>query len=400
MLHQREMDHVLEAIKRGVPALVLVDPLPAVDMRLAPAATMAARVNPYKSGEIAVAEKNVGDVQQLARALGVTWSPARIAWDSYRPHPELSQLPREVIFVGPGNGNSQAFNSRHAATAGLQELVLMYPGHLEPAGAAGVNFEALVSTGRVAGSESYFELVQPSASGPMLNGALPHESEGKELVLAAHVRTAAGDAHPTNVIVVADLDFISDQMFELRTSRPANASFDNIMFFLNCLDVLAGDESLVALRTRRVKHRTLERVEAQTRTFLERRMREEQDASTAAEKALESARNVVKLRVGEIQSRADLDPQAKMIMARNLQETENRRLAVLQSNIEIEKNGKIRASRESMETELRRIEGAIRTAAVALPPVPMACLGLLIFVRRRRRERRMAALAGRTTEVA
>jgi ABC-type uncharacterized transport system involved in gliding motility auxiliary subunit len=77
----------------------------------------------------------------------------------------------------------------------------------------------------------------------------------------------------SNVIVVADVDLISDYFFEIRAAAPVNANFDNIPFFLNAIDYLSGDEASIALRSRRVRHRTLDRVESQTRNFMERRAR-------------------------------------------------------------------------------------------------------------------------------
>lgn len=385
-LLQREMDNVFDAIQRGVPTLLLVDPVPAMDMRLAPAAPMAARMNPYARSTQAFARKNTGDILKAMTSIDVNWAPARIAWDSYRPHPELAQLPREVVFVGKGSGNPDAFNPAHPATSSLQDLMLMYPGYLTAADAPGFTLEPLVQTGRLSGTESYFQLVQPSPAGPVLNVNLAHQPEGKALMLAAHIRS-----NPVNVIVIADLDFVSDQFFDMRANASAEATVDNITFFLNCIDVLAKDDSFIQLRKRRVKHRTLERVEAQTRTFIERRSREEQQAAADAKAALNHTQNAFRKMVDEIEKRPDLDAQAKQIMTRNLEETENRRLDVLRTNIELAKNAKIHASRETMESSIRRIQSTIRTTAVLLPPLPMLLLGLVIFVRRQRRERETTA---------
>ena len=80
------------------------------------------------------------------------------------------------------------------------------------------------------------------------------------------------------VKLIADVDFISEQFFEIRRIGPGNLNFDNVSFFLNAMDTLVGDESFVALRNRRVRHRTLARVEAQTQDFIEQRTLEEQNA--------------------------------------------------------------------------------------------------------------------------
>ena len=381
-LLQREMDNVWDAIRSGVPALLIVDPVPAMDMRLAPAAPMAARMNPYAQPTQAFARKNTGDVVKAMESIDVNWPPVRIAWDSYRPRPELAQLPREIVFVAHGNGNPAPFNRTHPSTSGLQDLMLMYPGYLAPANLSGFTFESLAETGPLSGTESYFQLVQPTPAGPVLNVNLPHQPEGKPLTLAAHIRSAA-----VSVIVIADLDFVSDQFFEMRANTPGGATVDNIAFFLNCIDVLAKDDAFVQLRRRRVRYRTLERVEAQTRAFIERRGREEQQAAADAKAGIDNAQRAFKKKIDEIEQRSDLDAQARQIMARNVEETDNRKLEVLRSNIELAKDAKIQASRETMEASVRRIQSTIRTTAVLLPPLPMFLVGLTIFVRRRRRQR-------------
>ena len=198
--------------------------------------------------------------------------------------------------------------------------------------------------------------------------------------------------------MIADLDFISEQFFQIRETAPANLNFDNVTFFLNAMDSLIEDDSFIALRSRRARHRTLERVEAQTAEFVEQRTLDEQQAETDAEQALTDAQNRLNERVAEVQNRDDIDAQAKQIMARNLEEVENRRLQVLSANIQTEKETQIRASLERMETQIRAIQSRIKTFAILLPPIPVLAFGVMIFVRRQRREREGAAAARRLRE--
>lgn len=408
-----EMDNVMDFIRGGVPALLLVDPLPVVNIALAPSAPAGGGQNPFmQQGQPPPTPK--GDVASFLAGLGISWDPGSIVWDAYNPHPDLGHLPPEVVFLGEGNGNPEVFAERSPASAGLQQVVLLYPGHFDPlAGGGTAEFTPLLATGDISGRFPYFRMVEESFFGPsQLNRNLPHRPDPLQYVVAAEARTyrppeetgAEGEdeaaaeparADSTRVIAIADLDFISEQFFELRRIGPANLNFDNVSFFLNAMDVLVGDESFVALRNRRVRHRTLERVEARVLQFTEQRAAEEDAAERRAEDALLTAQDRLDRRVAEVEERDDLDSQAKQIMARNLQEVENRRFSVLEANINAEKEAEIRASEERMERQLRRIQGGIRTMAVLLPPIPVFLLGVYTFVRRRRAEKEGAAAARR-----
>lgn len=416
-----EMDNVMDAVRAGVPALLLVDPLPIVNMGLAPSEPPGASQNPFmQQGQPPPTPK--GDVASFLAGLGFSWDPGSVVWDAYNPHPDLGHLPPEVVFLGEGNGNPEVFSGLSPASAGLQQVVLIYPGHFDPlAGSASAEFTPLLTTGDLSGRFPYFQLVQRNFLGSQLNRNLPHRPDALSYVVAAEARTYrpaeqdtgdsesedaedagenGNEADSTRVIAIADLDFISEQFFELRRIGPPNLNFDNVSFFLNAMDVLVGDESFVALRNRRVRHRTLERVEAQVLEFTEQRAAEEDAAERRAEEALRAAQDRLDSRVAAVEERDDLDSQAKQIMARNLQEVENRRFSVLEANINAEKDAEVRASEERMERQVRRIQGGIRTLAVLLPPIPVFLLGVYTFVRRRRAEREGAAAARRLRQPA
>lgn len=402
-LTQTELDLVVQPIRRGIPTLLLVDPFPMIDPQLAPAADLARQVDPFHPQP--AARIVYGNIREALTGLGVNWVPARIAWDGFNPHPDMADLPRETVFVGYGNGNPDALNRRSPATAGLQEVMLLYPGYLQPSNPRDFTFEPLLQTGRVSGSSSFFDLVIPTRAGLAMNASLSREPDHRQYVLAARTQSnqplsPAPGAKRVDVITIADVDFISDAFFEIRSAAGANASFDNIAFFLNSIDLLAGDESFIALRDRRARHRTLERVEAQTRVFMDRRTREEQQAEKEARGALEGARGRLRKRVDDLDTRPDLDAQTRQIMVRNLEETENRQLRVLENSIEEAKDAKIRASRETMEIAVRSIRTRIRTLAVLLPPLPVLLFGVAVFVRRTRRERDSARAAGRMRDSA
>jgi ABC-2 type transport system permease protein len=161
------------------------------------------------------------------------------------------------------------------------------------------------------------------------------------------------------------------------------------------MDVLVNDESFIALRNRRVKHRTLTTVESKVRAYAEQRAVEQREAEMEAQRALSQAQQQLDQKVAEVRRREDLDDQTKSIMARNLQEVESRRFEAVQTTIEANRDAKIEHSKEVMESQVRAIQSNIKTLAGLLPPIPVFGLGVVIFVKRRRREKEGAAAARR-----
>jgi ABC-2 type transport system permease protein len=365
-LTQPQADRLTAYVGRGKPALLLVDPMPAFDLDLAP--QEAAAGGPPKA-----------NLRPLMDLLGIAWQTNRIAWDSYNPHPQLRSLPKELIFVG-GKG----FNQKDPITAGLQEVVLLYAGVLKSQG--GAPFVPLLTTSADSGLVRWEDLVQRSIFGVAINPDAPHNPDDGNHVLAARIQ-GKGSGGPVNAIVIADADLMSEQFFELRRRGVENLNFDNVTFLLNCVDQLAGDPSFIALRKRRPKQRTLEAVEARTRTYEAQRLHESEQAEALADQRLKEAQARLDRSVGEVERRGDLDEQTKEVMIANLKSAENRRLEVARANIDDEKQRQIEDSRAEMENSIRGIQNTIKLLAVALPPIPAFIVFLIVSVRRLRRER-------------
>ena len=227
--------------------------------------------------------------------------------------------------------------------------------------------------------------MQRTLFGIQLNPNIPHQPDEEVHVLAARVQGTDGDK-PVRAIVIADLDMLGEQFFELRRRGVENLNFDNVTFLLNAVDSLAGDDSFIELRKRRPRHRTLEAVETQTRVYEYQRMNDTTAAEGVAQERLEEAQARLDKAVAALQARTDLDTQTKRIMIANQQKVENRRLTVARKNIEDEKQRQMERARSEMESAIRGIQSTIKLLAVIIPPIPAFALFLFVSVRRLRRE--------------
>jgi ABC-2 type transport system permease protein len=378
-LEKGQFDRLTEYVRKGKAVLLFVDPLPAFNPELSP------QELPTRSFADGPPGRKSTHVRSLMDALGIEWPVNQIAWDKYNPHPQFRSFPPEVVFLDAGNKSAASFNPKEAVSSGLQEVVMIYPGLLRSKGQSST-FTPLLSTGKDAGTTSWSKLVQPSLFGLQMVSNLPHEPTGESYVLAARVKGVPAGVQ-VNVIVIADVDMMGEQFFQLRKEGAENLRLDNVTFLLNSVDQLAGDESFIALRKRRPKHRSLEAVEARTKVYEDQRLKETQDAERIAEQRLNEAQARLDHAVEEVRDRSDLDEQTKRIMIANQQKVESRRFAVARANIEDEQQRQIDRSRADMEASIRRIQNTIKLLAVALPPVPAFVLFLLVSLRRLRREK-------------
>ncbi len=406
-LAQKQIDNLTAHVRAGGATLLFLDPLPIENPQIAPEVPKMPPGGPFGGGP---PPEPKGDLRPLLDLLGLDWPTTEIVWNEWNPLKQLD-LPPEVVFIGPGSSEEDAFNKDQVVTSGLQEVVMIFAGLLRSKGGGGPEFTPLLRTSPRGGIVSFSDATQQSFLGITLADprSIRHFASDQSYTVAARIQGKPAEADkpkdqakkdeakkdkkkgpekPAEIraIAIADLDLISEQFFDLRRRKIENLELDNVTFVLNCVDVLAGDDAFVALRKRRAVHRTLQRLEKQTEAFVKRREEETKAAEDAAKEQLALAQKRLDKEAEAVRARKDLDERTKEIMLLNLQEVANRRLEVEKTNIEDQKRRKIQESKADMEQHIRQIKNGVRIPAIAWPPMPVLMLGLLVFGIRLRRE--------------
>jgi ABC-2 type transport system permease protein len=338
-------------------------------------------------------------LQPLWDLIGAKIGGDAIVWDSFNPRPALAATAGEFIWATPRkNIGFDPFAQDSPITSGLQEVVLLFGGRIErlepkapapaapgqpaPAAPSRPEFKTLIRSGPTSGIVPYNTILTRSMFGtPQLNPNRRPTRVGSSQSMAAHI---TGSDKKINVVLVADLDMVSDMFFAMREQGATDLEFDNVPFVLNAVDDLIGDQSLLALRKKRRTYRTLERIDERRQAETEQTQKAEEAARAEAESKLSEANARVEQRIKEVEQRTDLDQQSKEIMMGSVQSAEQARLTTQTLVIEQQRARSLEDARLASKKNIDRIESGVRIAAVALPPVPALLVGLFVMVRRRR----------------
>ena len=166
----------------------------------------------------------------------------------------------------------------------------------------------------------------------------------------------------------------------MRNQGDRELDFDNITFLLNCVDSLAYDQSLIALRNRRPLYRTLKTIEERRKKFQTAMLQEEKSAEADADEALSDAQQRLDDKLAALRKRTDIDERTRNIMLENLRQVEQNRFDIAKAAVEQKKEDRTQRAKEQMYRGVRRIETRVRFWTVLLPPLPALLIGLCVLV--------------------
>lgn len=414
-LGPEQLDNLIAAIRAGQPTAIFEDPMPIFaasvpgtsQPRRAPGGMMGMQQPPPPKG----------DIQQLWSLLGIDFSADRIVWQDYNPYPKAGQFPKEFVFTDKGSGQSEPFNRKNRISKGLEHLLFPFPGFVGEDQSSAMEFAGLVYTGDETGYVKYEDMLQMSPFGPRgLNPVRRQVPTGYEYIMAAHVTgkapkaeerpAEAGDGEKPeeakkedadkpaeiNVVVVADIDMLSQEFFRLREQGDIpeagiHFNFDNVTFVLNILDSLSGDDRFIAIRSRRPQHRTLARIEEGTEEARKKTAEKREELIEKFDEAKEEEQQALDKKIESLRERKNIDPQQLLIEVAMAQQEGQRRLETKVDQLTKEKDREIDKIETDLAIQTRRVQNRAKMWAVFAPPVLPLALALIVFFYRRAKER-------------
>ena len=390
--------HFAEALPKDIDVLVVIDTpilrrgmLVAIDKHIAGGSGTLLLVDPYQrmneaNASLAIQASKDGEINTLIDLLsfyGVEMAGDKIVGDDLNPSLVRSSSGKAYPFpywmeLGPNN-----ISKDHPASLLLNKLLFADAGHFEIA-AENKAVHSIVYTSTQTAELAKHEIKKQAAE-QLAAHFVPESHPPRNLVvyIDGPVEPAFGDggvevnSRNASLFAVADADWIYNgySMSEAQVGgatmpRPIN---DNFSLFLNIVEYLAGDERLLAIRSNGNPVRSFERVEEMLnkarRTYRER----ESDYLAQISKAESSIAEVMRL-TGEAsrdQLPDDLQQQVMQLQA----------LAY-----PIKRN--LRALRQRMRKNVNVLFRNIVIFNFACGPILV--IGMNIWLRRRRRQSRLA----------
>lgn len=212
------------------------------------------------------------------------------------------------------NSQKEYINKNSLLTSQLENLILPWPGYFKLSKVEGIKSEVLFQTSPQAGSYVESEIRFMAQNPEELIKRLKPGNEAKVLAVsltgkfqsafdsaldgAEHIKTSTTDGA---IIAIADVDFLTDQYSttaqNLFGTKLVSLINDNLIFFANASESLAGSNDLISLRSRGKFARPFTKVQEIEMRAQERWQVEEED--------LQGKLNAANQRLAQLESGSD-----------------------------------------------------------------------------------------------
>ncbi len=389
-LPERTLFAIDQFVLRGGRAIVFVDPYSELQARRGEHPSSAA----------------YGTLALLFKAWGLRMLPDAVAAD--RRDARRVMVPRETGGDQPADYvawldlRDGELNRDDVITAGLRQITMATAGIIEPLAGAMTKFEPLITTSPDAMKLPVTKVAAPL---PDVAGLLTNfKSDNTRYVLAAHITGPAatafpdgppkgGDApaagpadfvrqsvQPINVVVIADTDMLDDRFwaqtqdfFGRQVVEPVTGNGD---FVANAVEVLAGGQGLVDLRSRGSSARPFE--------VVEQIQREADDRYATERAALEQRLQQTQAKLRAFTKGEPADANAAL--------APEQAKAVEQFRADLLKTRRqLRAVQAALRQDIGALKMLLEFCDIALVPILVAAVAIVLGLLRRKRWRRRYA---------
>jgi ABC-type uncharacterized transport system involved in gliding motility auxiliary subunit len=385
----------------GGRALIFVDPFAEI-----------ASAMPDPTGLGGVGGASSSNLETLFAAWGLEYDPARVVMDArYALSIDTGTGLRPLRHVGLIGLERDGMNQEDLATAGLETVNIGTAGSISVAEGAALTLTPLLSSSTEAalGDTARFQFLADPEE--LLDGFVP---TGQQYVIAARLGGTLNSAFPDgpppadpvsdsqpdtpasadeseapadpsgshlastdapNVIVVADVDVLSDRLWvQVRRSlfgqQVATAFASNGDLVTNMLGNLSGSADLIGLKSRATFSRPFDRVDA-LRRDADARFRE-------TEQRLQAELAETESRLGELQSARE--DTSSLLMSPE-QQAEVERFQEEQLRIRRE----LREVQRELDSSIEGLGVALKIVNIVAVPIALLAFGLVVFALKRRR---------------
>jgi len=416
MLGPQELDHLVDAVRAGIPTAILEDPHPHFFPAQVPGTAELKQQQGMSMFGGGGGPLPKGDIEQLWKTLGIKMDAQEVVWQEYVPEQTVRGLADpQWIFLDADNGAQDPLNSDNQITSGLNQLLLIYPGAMTQAEDSKLVFEQLAVTGsdnsgvveapalqrQVKNTQVFSRTrsTKPYIVAAQIHGELVEEElqlgEGLNLERAAETadESSVEDSEKTateiNAVVVADIDWIIPDFFYIRQSGDGELlpATQNVTFILNIIDALAKDERFIEIRKRTRKHRTLAKIDDATKKYRVIALKQQEESVKEVEEELQEAQKRFQEKIDAVDRIEGISAMAKEQQKEAVRLREQARLQADVKSIETRRSRKLKQIQYDLEQEVRGVQDRYKMYAILIPPIPPLLVALYVFFRRREAER-------------
>jgi ABC-2 type transport system permease protein len=387
-LENEQIKHLTDYVKSGRPVLLIEDSYPSTLRYL----TLYPGFNDLQGG----GQFGMGgggppvkpNLDELLRTLGITWKKGDVVFDTFNPHPAFEgSFPPEYMFLTSElqNFEESCLNLESPITAPFREVLLLFAGHVDRDPTSNLTFEPLLRTRKkTTGVENVNDMFGWTGGFPGMGQVFPRHQQLdhnpdklKDYVVGARIKS--NDENGVNAIVLTDIEFISDMLYDVWEQQYIDLSIDNVLIVLNSIDALAGNDGYLALRGRYRRPRNLERVEREREVHQRNLTTAKTKAMDDAKKQIQDAQKHLQEEVERIEKSDTIDEGEKLVQVRTLQEVLGRKVQQDVERIQRETDSLVRKREIEVNQAIKDVENLVRIQALVIPPLLPLAVGLMVL---------------------